>query len=276
MSSCVSSRLVHCNPLNRSSTLRLTALTSQLALLQHLRNQPLFRLHMQRLPARPPTLLQLGHRCRDSRSPSTRISKLSELCSRLLCAEARILPLLLGFSPHLLWSQEITIRLASSPNSTNSAAVRCELRSTCAPMPPAKPHSASVTAIPPSEQSFADSTSPWSIISRRLLQRRFLLQLQRRRKAPHLPRTSLAYSDEPNSASASTASPPPIRVSRTSARPGSLKLRPTCLVHVFHHADDAQHRRRVNPLAQGLVVEADIAARDRRLQRFAGLRSCRR
>src|SRR4029434_11161241 len=42
-------------------------------------------------------------------------------------------------------------------------------------------------------------------------------------------------------------------------------------VHVFEDSDDADHRRGVDALAEGLIVEADIAARDGYLHLFAGL-----
>src|SRR5450755_4385582 len=59
--------------------------------------------------------------------------------------------------PTLSRSQEITTRLASSPNRTNSGGNPNDVRSTFIPMPLASPDSISVTAIPPSEQSCAES-----------------------------------------------------------------------------------------------------------------------
>ena len=45
---------------------------------------------------------------------------------------------------------------------------------------------------------------------------------------------------------------------------------------VFDQADHAEHRRRIDVFAERFVVEADIAAGDRRAEGDAGFASCHR
>ena len=130
----------------------------------------------------------------------------------------------------LCGSQETRIRLASSPNRTNSGTSPYELRSTCAPMPRAKPHSARVTAKPPSEQSLADSTSPSPIISTIAFCRPLPCSSSSDGGKPQTwPRISLAYSDEPNSASTSEASPGSRAAQHDQRAPALRKCGPTAL-----------------------------------------------
>src|SRR6185369_8727718 len=66
--------------------------------------------------------------------------------------------------PKFSRSHEMTTRLASSPNRTNSGGSPSEVRSTFIPIPLASPDSTSATVIPPSEQSWAESKiSIWAI-----------------------------------------------------------------------------------------------------------------
>ncbi len=92
------------------------------------------------------------------------------------------------------WRTETTMRDADSPNSVAftdegriALAGRRAVTSALTPMPPvSNVHSASATARPPSEQSCADSTQPSRIsLTIKLLQRRFALQVDRRRLARH-------------------------------------------------------------------------------------------
>src|SRR5581483_367854 len=97
--------------------------------------------------------------------PSTRISNWLEV----------VWPISAAPTPHftatswIRWSfsgsQEITTRLASSPNRTYSAARPLDSKSSSAPTSRGNPDSATATAKPPSEQSCADSISPCSASS---------------------------------------------------------------------------------------------------------------
>ena len=84
-----------------------------------------------------------------------------------------------------------------------------------------KPHLASATASPPSEQSCAESTSPDPISSMIAFCSAASSSSSSAGGNPHSsPRISLAYSEEPNSTSASSRSPGSDPRSRTTASAG--------------------------------------------------------
>src|SRR5205823_5887854 len=97
--------------------------------------------------------------------PSTAISNVWETVSPITSAERSYFTATCWIPETLFRSHEITIRLASSPNSTNSTGSCWEVRSTRAPTPRAIADSARLTAIPPSEQSWTESTNPELTIS---------------------------------------------------------------------------------------------------------------
>src|SRR5581483_6067785 len=121
-------------------------------------------------------------------------------------------------------SQEMTILLASSPNNKNSEASSPGLKFTEHPTPFGKEHQAKATTTPPSEQSCAESTNPAPINSTIAFCSAASFSSSSAGGNPHSwPTTSLAYSDEPNSVSASVASPGSEPRNRTTARPASRK-----------------------------------------------------
>src|SRR2546425_4201204 len=92
--------------------------------------------------------------------PSILISTCCPTVSPMISAESPYFTAICWIPNRLPRSQEITTRLASSPNSTNSAGRPCAARFTFNPTPRGNADSASATATPPSEQSCAESTSP--------------------------------------------------------------------------------------------------------------------
>ena len=133
-------------------------------------------------------------------------------------------------------------------------------------MPPlSNVHSARATARPPSEQSCAErnmrlddgadsatssARAPWQGPARAALPATVLW-------------TVLRYSLPPSS-----PSPSP---SRTIASPGPRNDRASTRRRIIDDADDADHRSRIDRLAVGLVVEADVAAGNRRIEGAARL-----
>src|ERR1041385_2666249 len=155
--------------------------------------------------------------------PSSLISTLSETVCPMTSAERLYFTASCWIRERLLWSQEMITRLASSPNRTNSGDKPLDTRSTLIPKPLANPDSASATANPPSLQSWIESAKPafdkWTKAFCKALSR----SSSRAGGKPQTePRISLAYSEEPNSVSASVASPGSEARSNTSVRPASL------------------------------------------------------
>ncbi len=180
--------------------------------------------------------------------PSTRISSFSGTVFRSVPLRERIVPLYVGFAP--CFSGRRILRSGWRPRRTAQTPPPALLR----PHPPApqcpcvKPHSATVTAKPPSVQSLADSTRPSSIIWMMAFCSAASFSSSNAGGNPQIwPRISLANSDDPNSASASAASPGSDPRSKTIAWSDLLEVRPHGFVHVFQDADDTHHRRGINP-----------------------------
>jgi hypothetical protein len=173
------------------------------------------------------------------------------------------------------------MRLASSPKSTNAAAlVRKTLRFDAARQclsgesafsASGSGHSA-VRAVmhrirPGLAVMICDQSAFCSAAS--------LLQIQRRRKSPHRAQGSpwhIRTSRTPLSTSA--ASPGCFAAAQDKhSSPGQRKRRANGRIRTSSRMPTTpMHRRRINSLAQRLVIEADVAARDWDLELFAGLR----
>ena len=120
------------------------------------------------------------------------------------------------------------------------------------------------TARPPSAQSCADRNQPPAASrDQQLLQRASRSRSSAGGTPRTMPCTTFRYSLPPSS--------PRLSPSRTIASPAVLERARHARDGVLDQADDAEHRRRIDRLAVGLVVEADVAAGDRDVQRAAGL-----
>ena len=119
-----------------------------------------------------------------------------------------------------------------------------------------------VTARPPSAQSCADRITPAAAPS---TSRRCKAASRARSSAGGTPRitpcTTLRYSLPPSSSRLS-----PSRIDHVA---GGAKRSANHQVRVFDQPDDTQHRRRQHASTIRLVVETDVAASDRNLQRAA-------
>ena len=131
-------------------------------------------------------------------------------------------------------------------------------------MPPvSKQHSASVTARPPSEQSCADRISRSSAsVDEQRLQRALGVEIERRRHAAHQTVHDLQVLAAAELAAA-------LAEQHDRRRPTRWKRAADDAVGVLEQADDADDRRRIDRLAVGFVVEADVAAGDRHVERAA-------
>ena len=240
---------------------------NQLALLHSSGNQPLFRFRVQRLLQRVcPRIFSsdTGRRHDDSAVHSD--FQLSR--DRLPISSAER-----PYFPATSWIRATRCRVAGNQDPAGVLAKQHELGEQAARSQdrPARRCSVGEAAFRQRDRQsafgavLADSTRPSSIISTMAFCRPLPFRAPSAGGKPQSwPRISFAYSDDPNSASASEASPASEPRSRTSARPASLEVRADRLVHVLQDADDPEHRRRIDTLAQRLVVEADVAAGDRR------------
>src|SRR5579871_1758543 len=156
--------------------------------------------------------------------PSTLISSRSAIVSPRTSAAIPCCPAICWIRATWAGSQEMTMRLASSPNSTNSAGKPCDASFTRAPTPFGNAFSASATASPPSEQSCTDSARPWRTTSITAFCSAASFSRSSSGGYPHsCPRISLAYSDDPNSLSTSVISAASPARNSTIVRPAAAK-----------------------------------------------------
>ena len=132
-------------------------------------------------------------------------------------------------------------------------------------MPPlSNVHSASVTARPPSEQSCADSMQP----SRISLTISFCSAASRSRSsAGGAPGDQVVHRRQVLAAAELSS----IIAQQHDRRADRLEDSRRRLRRVVEQADHAEHRRREDRAALGFVVEADVAAGDRHVERAAGV-----
>ena len=137
--------------------------------------------------------------------------------------------------------------------------------STSRPMPAvSNAHSASVTASPPSEQSCADASRPRDCGRR---QTRQSARARARGRAPAAgPRPGRARPSDTRCRRARRA-----LAEQHDRSPSRWNARLSTRRRILDQADHADDRRRVDRLAVGLVVEADVAAGDRHVERAAGV-----
>ena len=134
----------------------------------------------------------------------------------------------------------------------------------CAPSPPARQHSASATASPPSAMSWALESAPARTASR--------TASWAARTASMSTPSSPSGSGWPRSLASSLARQR--RVERPDERDRlarALEAQPPGPARVGQPADHADHRRRVDRAGGALVVEGHVAADDRRPERAAGV-----
>ena len=134
------------------------------------------------------------------------------------------------------------------------------------PIPPvSNVHSARATATPPSEQSCADSHQPGAHrIHHQLLQRPLAVEVEHRRVAGD-------RAVQPRQILRCRRARPDCRPERSTAAPADRNARVTRPRRILEQPDHAEHRRGVDRLALGLVVEADVAAGNRHVERAARL-----
>src|SRR5260370_111710 len=124
------------------------------------------------------------------------------------------------FAPEAIRSSQ----LGCSLNSAISAACFSESIWTSAPIPKGNVASAKVTANPPSEQSWADSSKRCSMVAARNFCRADSCFKSREGGYPQTaPRISLAYSEEPNSTTARAGSADFAPLISRMSRPGLRK-----------------------------------------------------
>ena len=181
-------------------------------------------------PTRPRKLSRNSETVADTTIwPSSLISTRPAAVSPITSAERPYFTATCWILAEVLRSQEMTTRLASSPNKTNSGGSPCEAKSTSTPMP-WNPDSAQRHRDPAFGAVVGGITSPvWSFLSG-FLQCRFFLQFQLRRITPQLrPESPWRTRTSQIRIPRQSASPGSAPRSRTIARPASRKSGRTAL-----------------------------------------------